>query len=101
MHFDQKSEQFLQPILSSSNNNLSKKPLPWEELGRVGVIKAWSEEVRSALTDDYDSNHWQLVGHNYNSVSEDMIDEGRSQVAADAVANYISYNLYLNGKKLY
>lgn len=74
VHFDQKSEQFLQPILSLPNNNLSKNPLPWEKLGRVGVIKSWSEEIKSALIADYDSNDWQLVGHAITIVHDNVDD---------------------------
>lgn len=63
MYLEQKSELSNFNQNNSEESSLTKKIIPWEKLGRVGVIKTWSEEVKSALVAEYHSNDWQLVGH--------------------------------------
>jgi hypothetical protein len=74
MYLEQKSELSNFNQNNSEEYSLTKKIIPWEKLGRVGVIKNWSEEVKYALIADYDSNDWQLVGDAITIVHDNVDD---------------------------
>lgn len=74
MYRDHKSEQLLQPALNSSKNNLTNKPVSWDKLGRVEVIKSWAEEVKVALISNASIDDWHLVGHAV-TIIHDSVDD--------------------------
>ena len=70
------------------------KPLPWSKLGRIEVIKKWSEEIKAALKSSENIDQWDLVGHGITLLHGDL-DHCRNifcRVAQDVGFEFLSLN---------
>lgn len=74
MYFDQKSKQVLKSVLPSSKSHPNVQILPWEKLGRVGVIKSWCEEISKSFKFNAGIDEWNLVGVAVTIIHDDIDD---------------------------
>ena len=60
------------PPLNSNSNSTSKSiPNTWDCFGHVKVIKNWSDELKAALSNNFNLEYWPLVGHAITFISDD------------------------------
>jgi hypothetical protein len=71
MYYDQQSEYQTCESISSLKNIDADIILLWSKLGRVDVIKQWSEEIKSAVNAQTGLDDWALVGHAITIIHDD------------------------------
>lgn len=93
MYKDHKNEVLWRKTAEAFCNRKTNNPLPWEKLGRVNVIRAWANEIKTTLN-NANQESWALVGHAITIVHDDSAECENilQRVAADIAFEFISMN---------